>query len=366
MAPRPPHILIVKLSSLGDVIHTLPALTTIRRHQPAARIAWLTQPPSRELLESHGALDDLILWDRKGWSDRLRGGRWISWSTHALNFLRRLRSVHYDLVIDFQGLAKSAMLVALTRAHRKAGYGPGLPRKEGAWLPLNVRVPAPNPNDHAIDRNLQLIEFLGFSRLPLRYDLPISAEDADAADRALREAGLNPDRPFVAINPKTRWHTKDWDPAFFARTLALLRARGIPAVLTGAPADRSAIDEIATAAAAPAPRVDGRTSLLQLGAIYRRARAVLSLDTGTMHLAAAVGAPVVALFGPTAPWRTGPYGPQHVVLRTELHCSPCWRRTCLTTEYEKRACMLRLKPEAVADAICRVLDRAPDAMSLRG
>ena len=130
-------------------------------------------------------------------------------------------------------------------------------------------------------------------------------------------------------------------------------------VFTGGAQDGSALDEIGRFMTRRQRRADGKTNLNQLAALYRRAQVVVTTDSGPMHLAAAVGTFVVALFGPTAPWRTGPYGSNHVVLRADVSCSPCFKKECLTTDYEERACMKRLTVDQVEEAVLKKLAAAP-------
>lgn len=345
------NILLIKLSALGDVIHTLPALTTLRRHRPDARITWLAEGSFAELLRGHPALDRLIVWRRGAFQQALRSGRLFSALAEFRRCARALRDTPYELAVDFQGLAKSALWMTLARARRKAGYGPGNRRNELAHLALNERVPVTAPAAHAVERNLLLLEALGFPRLPLRYDLPVPPEAEAEAGALLAELGLGGGGRFAAVGVMTRWPTKNWTPAGFAAVADRLAAAGLPAVFTGAAGDRAALDAIAARMRTPMRRVDGRTPLPTLAALLRRARVMLSTDTGPMHLAVAVGTPVVALFGPTDPGYTGPYGPEQVVLRTGVACSPCLRRECRTTRHEKFACMTRLDPAAVAEAV---------------
>lgn len=352
------NILLVKLSALGDVTHTLPALTTLRRHQPQARLTWLVEETARDLIQDHPALDRVMVWSRREWMRRAKSGHWLSGLGMVRRFVRDLRDTEYDLVIDFQALLKSAVWVALARSPRKAGYGPGLRHDERSYLFLNERIPVGDPNAHAVERNLRLLEGLGFPRLPLRYDLPIGPANEAEAEALLRECGLTSGCAFVAINTLTRWPTKNWFPDRFAAVADGLEARGLPAVFTGAPGDRAGIDAVAAALRSPVRRVDGRTSLKTLAAVFRRARVVLSTDTGPMHMAVAVGTPVVALFGPTSPGYTGPYGDEHLVLRSGVPCSPCYRKVCRTTQVEPHGCMLRIEPGEVVEAVWRQAARA--------
>jgi len=260
-------ILIVKLSALGDVTHTLPALTTLRRHWPDAHLAWLVEDVASELLEGHPALDRRLVWHRREWRRLARSGRFLALAREAGRFLRGLRDTRYDLVIDFQGLLKSALWVCLSRGVRKAGYGPGLRRDEKAWLVLNERVTVANPDAHAVERNLRLLEGLGLPRLPVRYDLPAVSEHEAEAERLLAETGIPPGEPWVAINTVTRWPTKNWTADGFAAVADALAERGLRVLFTGAPGDRAALDAIAGLARHPLARVDGRTGLRTLAAL---------------------------------------------------------------------------------------------------
>ncbi|MCC6234187.1 MAG: glycosyltransferase family 9 protein [Verrucomicrobiales bacterium] len=353
----PSRVLVVRLSALGDILHTIPALTTLRRHLPSAHLAWLVEDAGAGLLEGHSDLTELHVIPRQQWARLRRSGqRWAA-VREFIACLRQIRSLRFDLVIDFQGLAKSGFWISQVNCPRKAGFGPGLPRNEGAWLALNERIQPPSSEVHALDRNLRLLECLGYPRLPIRYHLPApAAADLEAAS-LLHEVDLENGTRFVAINPMTRWPTKNWTPELFAATADLLVASGLPVVFTGAPGDRGSIDAITQRMQQRARRLDGRTSLPTLSAIYRRAAVLLSTDTGPMHLAAAVETPVVALFGPTAPWRTGPHGNGHRVLRLELPCSPCFKKTCLATEVEAHACLRRLDPREVARVVHEVVAR---------
>jgi heptosyltransferase-1 len=185
------------------------------------------------------------------------------------------------------------------------------------------------------------------------YDFPILEENQVEARYLLEAEGVKANEHLVAIHPMTLWHTKLWENHRFGEVANRLIEKGFQVVFTGGANDHATIDEICRGMTRRAIRLDGRTSLKTLAAVYGLACAVLSTDTGPMHIAAAVGTPVVALFGPTAPWRTGPYGNEHVVLRVGLDCSPCFRKSCSTTRYEEIACMRGIGVDQVVDNILR-------------
>ena len=166
----------------------------------------------------------------------------------------------------------------------------------------------------------------------------------------------------MAVNPVALWETKLWmEDRFAALADRLVKEQAVDVVFTGGPTDRSVIDGILTRMAMPAANLAGRTSLPVLAAIYRRAALLVTTDTGPMHLAAAVGTPVVALFGPTAPWRTGPFGEGHRVIRTAPPCSPCFKRRC---DEHRCRCMKDISVERVHDAVIDLLG-APSSMRSR-
>ena len=340
-------ILIVKLSAIGDVIHTLPALNALRRHFPEAHIAWLVEKGGAELIDGHPALDRIIVSNRKQWLKGLRTAGALNHLRSIRNFIRELRDTHYDLIIDFQGLLKSGMLVGLARGTRKIGFGRGLQRDEGAYLFLNECVPAADMDRHALERNLILVKALGITANDIEYRIPMGQGEQAAVAGLLKEYGVDASRPLVALNPLTRWETKMWRCDRFAELAdRIIDNFDAAVVFTGSAADRGLLASIIAAMKHPAVNLGGRTTLKELAVLYTKCALAVTTDTGPMHLAAAVGTPVVALFGPTAPWRTGPYGAIHKVVRAELECSPCFRRQCPTF-----TCMERISVDQVMAAI---------------
>jgi len=199
---------------------------------------------------------------------------------------------------------------------------------ELSYVVLNERVPAVEMNQHAIERELLLLKGIGVPATGVRYELPVSPEDASEAAALLRASGIGEQDRVVAINPMARWPTKLWEPAHFAAVADRLEEQGIRVVFTGGAQDQASIDEICRLMSSKDRRLDGRTNLKTLASIFRRTQVLLTTDSGPMHLAAAAGAKVLALFGPTAPWRTGPYGRPGSTVRTGIECSPCFKRNC--------------------------------------
>ncbi|MFH0998625.1 MAG: lipopolysaccharide heptosyltransferase II [Pseudomonadota bacterium] len=345
------NILIVKLSAIGDVIHTLPALNAIRSAYPSAHITWLIEEAAAPLIIGHSALDRVIVSRRKSWIGDLRKGQWRPVIREAAGLVQTLRDTAYDLVFDFQALLKSGVLVVLCRGSRKIGFDRGMEHQEHSYLFLNERVAPVDMNGHAILRSLMMLDAAGILSREIVYRLPIQAADRQAVTRLLTLEGLKDSRPLICINPVAKWTTKLWPNERFAELADRLSARyRTSTVFTGAPEDTETVRDILSRMTSSAVDLTGKTSLKTLAALYETADMLISTDTGPMHLGAAVNTPVVALFGPTAPWRTGPMGDQHQVIRVDLPCSPCFKRQCPTCD-----CMNRIHVNQVLDGVDRVM-----------
>jgi heptosyltransferase-1 len=328
----PENILIVKLSAIGDVIHTLPALNVIRDQYPQARITWLVEEAAAGLIEGHPALDRVLVSRRKRWLKGLSGPGKVQHLRKVIAFLRELRDTRYDMILDFQASLKGGLLIALARGRRKIGFGKGLEHQEHSYLFLNEKIPAVDMEIHALTRGLMLLEQVGIPASRIAYNLPVSDRDRDEINQMLAAAGVGRQAKLVAINPVAQWETKLWDNTKFAALADhLVEQYDVPVVFSGGPEDRPVIAAITSKMRSKALNFAGKTSLKGLAALYERAALLVSTDTGPMHLGAAVGIPVVALFGPTAPWRTGPFGEGHRIVRTDCKCSPCFKRSCATT-----------------------------------
>ena len=346
-------ILIVKLSAIGDVIHTLPVLNAIRAHYPAAHITWLVEAAAADLVAGHRALDRVIVSGRKRWLAQLKTGHRRQAIAEIRAFWRDLRDTHYDIIIDFQSLLKSGVLVWLARGRRKIGFDKGMQHQEHSYLFLNQRVPPVDMEVHALTRGLMLLNAIGIPTSNVVYDIPVSEADHAAVEALLAGQHLSGNRPLVAINPVALWETKLWSNDRFAELAdRLVLEWDVDVVYTGGPGDRGVIDEILSMMKAPAANLAGWTTLKMLAALYQRSALLVTTDTGPMHLAAAIGTPVVALFGPTAPWRTGPFGDGHQVVRTAPACSPCFKRQC---DEHRCRCMSDISVQMVYNCVGQTL-----------
>lgn len=274
------RILVIKPSSLGDVIHALPTVNLLRRQFPDAHISWLINAELASLLKNCPVINDRIEFHRR------TAGSWLP-------LLRQLRRERFDLVIDLQGLLRSGIFAFTTGAARRVGLSDA---REGANLFYNETVHV--EREHAVDRYLRVVRQLGCPATPVEFPLGVTPQ---------------PNERLIAINPLARWETKIWGDDNFSKLLDHLPANRV--VLIGSRAER---DRIAQINRDRARNLAGELDLFELAELYRRCNVVISNDTGPMHLAAAVGTPVIALFGPTDPALVGPYGPGHHVLR-DMH-----------------------------------------------
>lgn len=345
------NILIVKLSALGDVVHTLPALNALRRNYSHARITWLVEEASADIIRGHPGLDSVIVSKRKRWMNDLRGGTWLGTIKDMVAFMRTLRSTRYDIVIDFQGLFKSGMLVALCKGARKIGYDK---TREESYRFLTERITPFDMNQHAILRYLNLLKALGITHANnITFGIPVGKKEREKARRLLNHHQCTEGDRFIAINPMAKWDTKLWVNRKFAELAdQIIKKYNITVVFTGSSNDKKAVHAITSVMKETAIDLTGKTDLLTLTAIYEKAACLVSTDTGPMHIAAAIETPVVALFGPTAPWRTGPFGNGHIIIRKGLPCSPCFKKKCAHLD-----CMKEIEVEEVLNAVSNMLSR---------
>jgi heptosyltransferase-1 len=273
------RILIIKPSSLGDVVHALPTVNLIRRKFSDAHISWLINDTLSSLLKHCPLINQRIEFPRHRYAK-------------LPDLLRRLRRERFDLVVDLQGLLRSGLLSWATGAPRRIGLSDA---REGAHLFYTETVAVARA--HAVDRYLLAAKHLGCNAGPVEFALGLE--------------GRAPSRPLIALNPLARWETKIWGDDNFSALLDHLPAERV--VLIGSAAERDRIERINRGRAR---NLAGQLDLYELAGLYRQCAVVITNDTGPMHLAAAVGTPVIALFGPTDPALVGPYGPGHTVLRS--------------------------------------------------
>jgi lipopolysaccharide heptosyltransferase I len=340
------RILLIKPSALGDVVHALPVAATLHQRYPNAGLDWLVEEEAADIVRGHPALSDVVVSGRRRWVEALRGGRQIARTVGEIRrFVAELRRRRYDAVLDLQGLFKSALYVLATRSPIRIGFAEG---REGAPWVLTQRIVAPPQPVHAVERYLALAAAAGATEPVREFHIALTPESRAVAESVLRGCG----RPLVVLHPAARWRTKLWEVERWRELAATLLAEGVGVLITGGREDEAMAAEI-NAGLEPAPlSLVGRFSLKELAAILGAVDLMVTVDSGPMHMAAAMGTPVVALFGPTDPLRTGPLGPG-AVLRQQMPCSPCLQRRCRIADVHR--CMRDLGVTEVLTAVRRLL-----------
>ncbi|HBF34479.1 TPA: lipopolysaccharide heptosyltransferase I [Candidatus Sumerlaeota bacterium] len=349
----PSSILIVRLSAIGDVIHTLPALHALRVAFPNARIGWLVEELSATLLRGHPELDDLYVIPKKRWR-KAPLKMWLNGEKSA--FYREVRKAKWEVAIDFQGLSKSALAAWYSGAPTRIGYA-GENGREVSRVFNNQRVLPPSNAIHVIQKNLSLLEPLGIHAIDSAAESRFPDFSAEVEELGAVFKTLSAPR-FIALYPGAGWETKRWPPQYFARLAQILAAESdLPLALLWGPGEENLCDEILKTAALPTEKLllAPRTNLRQLAALIGQSAVFVGGDTGPTHLAAALNIPVVGLYGGSDPIRNGawdPTGKTAVLQAKEVPCVPCWKTVCPNPKHIE--CLWAITPEVAAQA---VLDR---------
>ncbi len=304
-------VAIVKLSSLGDVIHALPVARALRRARPDARISWIVEARESALLRDHPDLERVIPVDTRRWRRLIRrpAGAGEAWG--QLGGVRReLRGAGFDAALDLQGLVKSGVLTAGTGARVRIGFSGAYCRERLNVLFTNRRVTPPPGAVHVVEQNLALLGPLDIARAAPEFHLPAWPEAERRMDVALAAAGLRPGDRVVALNPGAGWPRKQWPRERFRALAERLGAEADARVLLlWGPGERDMAEAIGAGLTTPAVQAPP-TDLHELAAVLRRVSLMVAGDTGPLHLAAALGTPALGLYGPTRATRNGPYGPR--------------------------------------------------------
>ncbi|MGA8145449.1 MAG: glycosyltransferase family 9 protein [Candidatus Acidiferrales bacterium] len=324
------RFLLVRLSSLGDVVHALPAASALRDTFPDARIDWVIDPRWKRLLEGNPDLTEVISHDRKR-----PGG--------IASSIRKLREARYTCAIDFQGLYKSALLAFASGAPRRIGFQSSYAREGLVSVLYTDRLNPHGP--HKVNHNLTLVERAGARVGRPRFPIAVCAEDDEVVTRELNQRGLT---EFYVLNPGGGWVSKCWPGERYGELHRKLAERyGWRGVVSFGPGEDELARNVICAAGDPAPFAIP-LALGPLIALLRRAKLMVSADTGPLHLASALKTPVVGLFGPTDPARNGPFSPGDISLRNPRHSITTYRRGASYSP-----AMLSITVEQVLDAVER-------------
>jgi len=343
--------LVIRLSAIGDVVRTLPAVKGLRERYPDAYIAWLVEEKSSNILLDSPYLDRVMVFPRR----ELVGSAGSRASPAARagslrRFIRELRVESFDTVLDFHGIFKSGVLARLSGAKERIGFARGY-TKEFNWLFINRAVVPPGRRINRYERNISLVESLGAA--PSNLDVTIVVPEA--AKRGVEEflGQFDDSKPLVAMHPATSRPFKHWEPEKYARVADRLLTDGIAHVLvTYGPGEEDVARRVVAQMQSGAAPIMKAGSLREYAWLIKRADVYFGSDTGPMHIASTMCTPVVAMFGPTDPVVNSPYRQPHHVLYKALPCSPCSERRC-SRDLE---CMTSITVEEAYDAIVRMLE----------
>jgi lipopolysaccharide heptosyltransferase I len=340
--------LIVRLGALGDVVHAIPVAAALRRAFPDAKIDWLVSAKHREILDLVPVIDRRLVINDRG---DAAGG------TSLLAAVRELRRAQYDVTIDLQGLIKSALLARLSGAPRVVGFSSRYARERAARIfytdahdPGRGGLYDPRETRHIVDINIGVLSVLGITTG--RREFPIEVVDSDAA----RAMGERTGGRYALLNPGAAWPNKRWPPARLAAIAVRLRERhGLTSVVLWGPGEEALAAEV-VAAANGAALLSPRTSIADVVALARSAALMVSGDTGPTHIAAALGTPIVGIYGPTRPTRNGPMSPLDITVSRDTICQCHHLRRCRLD----RMCLLDIEVAEVAEAVQRRLAAETD------
>lgn len=357
--PRTPEsILIVRMSAFGDIVCALPTLRALRASFPKARLGWVVDERFQELVAHDPQIDQVFVAPLARWGKMVKKARNLPAVRGEYARLgQELREAGYEVCLDLQGIVKSGLITRMARCGRTLQMAGDHLRKL-QWMFPGERVK--EYGLHAVDRMLPLAAELGADTSNPRFDFYLPEEARRTAEELFAAHSFTTHGPIVALNPGAFAVHRMWPAERFAEAARkLTEEHGARVVVLGGPKEVELAEEICERSGVSPLCTAGKTSYLQLAAVIARCDVAVSGDTGPMHLAAAVGKPVVALFGPANPERTGPYGPQHVVLQKPFPCQPCYAHpTC--TDY---ACMKALEVEEVVAAVLKALSPAGDSPS---
>ncbi|OGV69963.1 MAG: hypothetical protein A2283_08115 [Lentisphaerae bacterium RIFOXYA12_FULL_48_11] len=322
-------ILVIKLSSIGDIFHALPAVHSLKENL-GANIDWVVHREYMDVIKCFPDVQRVIPFFRDSF-----------FSNFAL-FLRELRREEYDYIIDLQGLLKSAMVAYLARG--KEIIGPSFHR-EGAGIIYSRIAGQRNKHRHAVDECMDVAELLcDKSTVPLKVEFPVQ----------FPESKITGGHPKVAMLPVSRWETKNWPAKCYVEVIRRLKTlKEIEFFLIGGPDDRAVCEGIIRDAGAGV-NMAGKLSLIETGSLLKEMDLLIANDSGPMHMAVALDVPVLAIYGPTDPVRTGPYGSLNRIAKTSLDCQPCFSRTC---RRDGIPCLSGVTPENVIEMALEMLKK---------
>jgi heptosyltransferase-1 len=342
-------ILFVRLSSLGDLILTLPTLKAIKDRYPDTHISWLVQEALQDVLSGNPYLDEIIPVNLLSVTDKYATPTtWLRGGARFFSNLRKAKRVfrerQFNVVLEFQALFKSSVFAYLNRGAERYGFKNA---RELSHLFLNHPLFVRDKSRHAVENYLQFARHFGCPTEDVGFPISIPPEDERYIEGIFHQKGIKPGDLTVFVSATARWQSKFWEQGAFARLGdELVRRYGAKLIFSGLPSERGYLEGITAQMREDALIMAGRTTIKQFLALLKHSHLYVGVDSGAMHAAAAFGVPVVALFGPSNPRWIGPYGQEEGIVQMKLPCAPCNKRDC-----PDKSCMLSITPEMVLEKV---------------
>ncbi|MBU1627389.1 glycosyltransferase family 9 protein [bacterium] len=316
---------IIKLGSIGDIIHTLPAAYILRENYPNARIDWIVEKKSLEVLTGNRYIDNIVVIDTKAW----RRNPFAKSTVNAItSLIRFFKDASYDVVFDFQGLIKSGIITYLTKAPKRIGFNPKECREYLNRIFMNMNTSLAGEKNHVVKKNLNLLKTLDIDVSRVEFPFALCNGDEKPIADFFEENSLSKKDFIAAVDPSAGWETKCIDLEILSKVVDYLTlSKGCKVVIMWGPGEHEKALEIKLKCKSN-PLVLCKTNLKNLAAFLKRCNLMLSPDTGPMHLAAAFGVKCIGVYGPTCPYKNGPYGDKNLFVSRFVDCSPCYKRTC--------------------------------------
>lgn len=342
-------ILIVKLSAVGDIVHTIPSLMALRAAFPDAHIGWVVEELSANLLENHPAIDSLYVIPKKRW----RKNFFKYFNSEISPFIKKIRNEKYDIAIDFQGLTKSGVIALLSGAKMRIGFGD----KDGRELNklfTNEKIIPPPENVHIVERNLSLLTPLGILNPKPVFHIPIQPSDKEYINDWLKKENVK--EGFIILNPGAGWITKKLPlEKLIELGKRIYEELKKEIILSWGPGDENIVKKIKDTLNKDKNYVHiaPSTTFRQFCAMLEHCEGFIGGDTGPMHLAAAFEVPVVSFFGASDAARNSPYCKRKFVVQlNDIQCVPCWKTTC---KYNTIKCLNEINGDTLFDGLKKII-----------
>lgn len=333
------NILVIKMSSLGDIVHALPCLYELRKLYPEARISWLVEPQFQDILPGMPYLDEKIIF----YKNNMKKMSLLGKIGYLRDLRKQLHAYDFDLVIDLQGLMKSTLVALLTGCKNRIGY---CEMREGSRF-FTKAICGPHAGEHVVQRYLDVMRYLGAKVNEAVFPMPEFAKESETSKTILSQAGVT--GKYAVFFPGSRWLTKEWPIEYYAELAQKISDENIAVIIAGGKEDIGKGKKIKDIAQRDTViDLTGKTSINEVAALVKDTVVCLGGDTGPMHVAAAFGTPTISLFGPVSPKRTGAYGKKSSFIVTAADCAPCFKRVCPRKNF---ICMPGIKVEQVFVAV---------------